>query len=49
MKLAGIINIHPHKIEKISKGHFAIEKTQFEDSKYDIFTVSVMLEKIYIN
>ena len=40
MKLAGIINIHPHKIEKISKGHFAIEKTQFEDSKYDIFTVA---------
>ncbi len=39
MKLAGILNIHPHKIEKISKEDFVIEKTKIEDPKYDIFTV----------
>ena len=40
MKLAGILKIHPHKIEKISKEDFVIEKTNYEDSKYDLFTIS---------
>ena len=40
MKLAGIINIYPHKIEKISKEDFMIEKTKYEDLKYDLFTIA---------
>jgi len=40
MKLAGIINIYPHKIEKISKKDFVIEKTKYEDRKYDLFTIA---------